>query len=244
MRIFANFLEAAKEIERDLWELGANVSTKSMQDKIGDFETKELIGYQFSVPTPILDDDHYDIPNEFVEFLGKDPNVFWDYVKQEMKDRWNGTPNPGNSWEVRRNEWEQYLSAGKFAYTYPQRIWDPTNQLGHCLSVLRHDSNSRQAIVQIYDKHTDFRNTGGTARIPCSLTYQFIGRKVFDKPELHCIYTMRSCDFYKHWGYDMILACCMNNYLAGALGWKPGRLIMQMGSLHAYKEDLETRRIF
>jgi hypothetical protein len=238
LRIYGNLLEAAKEIERDLWELGANVSTRSMQDKVGEFPTKELIGYQFLVPGLAQDWD------QLAKFMGLDIEVFRSYTSKELGDRIEGVSNPGFSWEVRREEWERYLHGGKFSYTYPERIWDPTNQFGHCYSVLKNDPSSRQAIIQIYDKNRDFVNTGGRARIPCSLVYQFIRRKSDVESKLHCIYTMRSCDFYRHWAYDMVLGTLMLSFLAGKLNWLTGNLIMQIGSFHAYEEDLKKRKIF
>lgn len=240
MRIYNGFTEAAKEIERDLWELGANTTTKSMQDKIGEFPTKELIGYQFQVPGSNYGEDILLL----CDFLGWEHEKFSTYVSDELNERINGVPNPGKSWEVRRDEWEGYLHDGKFSYTYPERIWDPTNQFGHCYSVLKNDPSSRQAILQLYDKHKDFTNTGGRNRIPCSLTYQYLTRTSDSELKLHCIYTMRSCDFYRHWAYDMVLASEMLNYLASKLNWKSGNLIMQVGSLHAYHIDLEKRKIF
>lgn len=244
MRIYANFPEAAKEIERDLWELGAITQTKSVQDEVGEFETRELIGYQFSVPSRWTGVDPTEEIEKLVVFMGLDLTTFWDYVRRETDERWNGISNPGTSWAIRRGEWEKYLHDGKFAYTYPERIWDPTNQFGHAKHILLNDPNSRQAIIQIYDKHKDSFRSGGKARIPCSLNYQYLSRTSDTERSLHCIYTMRSCDFYKHWAYDMVIACLLNCYLANALGWQAGNLIMQMGSLHAFKDDLSKRTIF
>jgi hypothetical protein len=52
-RIFKNCLEAQKEIQRDLYEMGVEVQPYSMQDKIveGDesYLTKELQGYSYSI---------------------------------------------------------------------------------------------------------------------------------------------------------------------------------------------------
>lgn len=238
MRIYKDFLECAKEIERDLWELGATCTTKSVQDQKGEFETKELIGYQFSVPTSSY------ISKDLAEFFKEDFTTFINYLVEETNERWMGTPNPGSSWTIRREVWERYLHEGKFAYSYGERCWDPTDQFSHCVKVLTVDPNSRQSIVQIYDKHKDYPNTGGQSRIPCSLTYQYLSRTSDTKRTLHCIYTMRSCDFYKHFVYDMIIAGALNNRMATELNWDMGNLIMQIGSLHAFREDLDKRRIF
>jgi thymidylate synthase len=240
MRIYASLQEATKEIERDLVEIGAKVTTKSMQDKVGQFSTQELFGYQFSVPATWNADDSV----LAAKHLLIEPTVYLPYLNQELADRFDGVKNPGKAWGVRKDEWEPYLHEGRFSYTYPERIWDPTNQFGHCVNVLKHDPLSRQAIVQVYDKHRDFPNTGGRARIPCSLTYQFISRGSDSEPKLHCIYTMRSCDFYRHWLYDISLAMRTTETLARRLGWGAGNVIMQIASFHAYHSDLEGRMIF
>lgn len=237
MRIFGNYLEASKEVERDLWELGAICKTKSVQDEIKEVETRELVGYQFCIPTlgSIM---------ELPEFFKISSQEFREYVEVETNDRWTGVPNPGNSWRSREGFWERYLHEGRFSYTYGERCWDPTNQFGHCRQVLDNDPNSRQAIIQIYNQSKDWLNTGGRSRIPCSLTYQYLSRASDIKRTLHCIYTMRSCDFYKHFVYDMVIAGRLNNMMARDLGWEPGNLIMQIGSLHAFREDLDKRKIF
>ena len=49
MRIYQNCREAVREVERDLWEMGIDVTTHSMQDKVGQFDTKELQGYDFKI---------------------------------------------------------------------------------------------------------------------------------------------------------------------------------------------------
>lgn len=246
MRIFKDPVEAVKEIERDLWELGAICKTKSVQDERGDFETRELIGYQYMVPCDSEWEEHEPeaMYGALAEFFKVPLNELEGYLSRETQERMEFAVNPGTAWEFRKETWEKYLHDGRFSYTYPERIWDPTNQLGHCYQVLTSDPNSRQAIVQIYDKHKDWSNTGGRARIPCSLTYQFLSRASDEDRSLHCIYTMRSCDFYKHFVYDMCLARNITCHLANRLGWRYGNLIMQIGSFHAFKEDLDKRRIF
>ena len=52
-RIFSNCVEAQKEIERTLYEMGVEVQSFSMQDKVvsdnPDYLTKELQGYSYSI---------------------------------------------------------------------------------------------------------------------------------------------------------------------------------------------------
>jgi len=55
---------------------------------------------------------------------------------------------------------------------------------------------------------------------------------------------MRSCDFYKHFVYDMVIAGKLTGMMASELGWYKGNLIVQIGSLHAFRTDLDKRKIF
>ena len=86
MRIFTTCKESVREIERDLWEMGIEVQTYSMQDKVieGDesFFTKEVSPYSFQITKPMGD------PEEFINYLHpeeKDKLLRW--CKAELKER-------------------------------------------------------------------------------------------------------------------------------------------------------------
>ena len=55
---------------------------------------------------------------------------------------------------------------------------------------------------------------------------------------------MRSCDFYEHFLNDMHLAAKLNAYVANRVKVTPGKLVVFINSLHAYKRDLDERGIF
>jgi thymidylate synthase len=55
---------------------------------------------------------------------------------------------------------------------------------------------------------------------------------------------MRSSDFYEHFLNDMVLASWLNRWMAKQLEVKPGALVVYINSLHAYKINLDERKIF
>lgn len=79
-------------------------------------------------------------------------------------------------------------------------------------------------------------------RKPCSLGYHFILRHGY----FHCVYYMRSCDFYRHWADDCYLTLRLQLWVlekCRALNpdvWndvKPGFLEMHVTSLHMFIND-------
>lgn len=237
MRIYQNLKEAYGEIQRDLVEMGTEVHPESYQDKCikddPNFMTKELQGYSYSIT-------NFDrLVHDFVSLGG---NLA--YAEQELFDRVSEEyRNPGLAWQYRRETWLPFLHDGKFSYTYNERFRE---QLPIIMRELKERPNTRQAIITMYDRHQDIANLGGKARIPCSLSYQFLIRKTPLKPthSLDCIYVMRSCDVYTHLLYDMYITIAIQLYVANALGLEAGRFIHFVGSLHAYKKDYDVKGVF
>jgi len=222
MRIYENMKQALSEVQRDLSEMGVEVKTKSMQDKIiegnDDFVTKEIQAYQFCVLNTADKDDT-------VENL--------DWCKAEFTERIsNKGLNPGEAWKLRKSVWEEFLHGNpkKFGYTYSERM---KGQVEDVIRVLKNDIESRQAIIQIYDQNIDNKNRGGKVRIPCSISYHFMYRE----GKLDMIYNMRSCDIFTHFRNDIWMACKLKDYIAEKLGVKSGKFFMFVSSLHAYKKD-------
>ncbi len=249
MRYFKNVTEALFEVERDLVEMGINVWPKSMQNKeiVNDenYQTKELVGYSFRV--------HDAKVGEAMEATSKFHKVPLEVVRKycnlEINDRVTlPAPNPGNSYCLRPEVWEPFLirktptSGGRFDYTYAERI---ASNLGFLFQTLTNDPASRQAVLSIWQP-LDIADTGGRRRIPCSLNYQFMVRLEGGRLVLHILYTMRSCDIYTHFGFDVTLAIMLAQMLKQVLPF-PITFIhftMFIGSLHAYRKDYEPRGVF
>jgi len=236
MRIYTSCLDAVKEVERDLWELGITVQPHTMQDKVvkgdEDYFTKEMQSYGFMITNPSGNEDFlkYLFPDDFDRMLRWAEQDFQERISPEMI-------NPGFAWKIREETWSEFIHDGRFHYTYNERI---RTQLGRIIEELDKNPPTRQAIINIHNNVIDLQNLGGTGRIPCSLNYGFMIRH----GKLDCIYTMRSCDFLTHFPFDNWHAIKLQQYIADALGIPVGKYTYFTFSLHAYYKDMKKRGIF
>lgn len=233
MRIFINPYEMIREVERDLFEMGIQVQPESMQDldvkDNPDYETLELQAYGYTLTNATKEK-----LTEAMDYMKC--NTEW--AMSEFADRVDDRHiNPGNSWELRKEVWVPYIHDGRFAYTYNERFRE---QLPYILWELSKRPNTRQAVMTMYDRHQDITNMGGKSRIPCSMYYQFYIRN----GQLNLIYTMRSVDFLTHFMYDVYFAVRLLEFVASVIKVPIGHFTHFMGSLHAYKKDMQKRGIF
>lgn len=252
MRIYSNLLEAVKETERDLWEMGIDVAPQTMQDKNvendPDYITKEVRGYSFKITDWVLDAEMLKLV--MAHFFGNEKaDDVLTYAMMEFRERVAGkATNPGRSYLLRRNLWKEYLHDSKFAYTYSERM---TPQLETIYQELSTHPETRQGIINIHSnicperpgfvsKSNDLANLGGGGRVPCSMYYQVMVRE--EKVDL--IYTMRSCDFLVHFPVDISIALMLQDWFADLLGLEIGTFTYFTGSLHAYRKDMKDRGIF
>ena len=206
MRIYQDCLEMIKEVERDLAEMGIKYQSYSVQDQIvkdnPDYETLELMGYAYKVQAV---DGQFDKLSEMLHY--KKDKSFTGWVQAEIFERLDAAQNPGSAWLHRSDFWNQFLRNGKFAYSYAER-WN--EQLRYIIPELSANPESRQVIMTMYDRHQDMMNWRGLDRVPCSLTYQFLIRE----GKLHCIYSMRSCDFIKFFQSDIYCTIYLMDFIA------------------------------
>lgn len=238
MRIFKNLVEAYKEVERDLMEMGISVQSDTVQDRSVHndplFSSIELYGYCYTITNTDIAEH---VPQALTHFGHSEPSdLAW--LKEEFTERVSSfLLNPGHAWEHQKDFWSKYIHDNKFAYTYNERI---RAQLPRVKQELVINPNTRQAIITVYDKHDDIDSWGGRKRVPCSLSYHFMRRD----EKLNMIYTMRSCDLLNHYIYDVILAIMLQRHVAEAINVEPGHFIHFFGSLHAFKGDMILRGIF
>jgi thymidylate synthase len=230
MRHYYDCLEMIKEVERDLAEMGIEYQSYSVQDQIVEndenYKTKELTGYAYKL---------FSTDNLGEMVLHQHDKEYLKWVIAESCERTappSNKHNPGFAWEKRKNFWKQYIRQGKFSYTYVER-WN--EQLQYILDELTRHPNTRQAIMTMYDRHQDMMNWGGLDRVPCSLTYQFLLRD----NKLNLIYSMRSCDFINFFAADVYCSLALMEYIANTLGCGLGVFTHFIGSLHAFKKDME-----
>ena len=258
-RIFRNCGEMIREMDRELSTSGLTVRVKHYQNQRleGDDQlTKELIGVNFIITHPlegVRDMLEYMYFAEFEKIEA--------YCAQEIRDRISPTRlNPGNSWEIRMDLWQKLLSRdqkGKFDYTYSERLHPLApdyagegrasyNQLENAIKALVEDEHSRRAMVMIFTPEDTLHSVGVATRIPCSVSYQFLIRNGM----LHCVYYIRSNDYFKHFAIDIALTAMMMDWMAYRLRAEAypdlqlGHLHYFAGSLHAYHEDLKNWVIF
>jgi thymidylate synthase len=233
VRIYVDALEMIKEVERDLFEMGTNVQSHTVQDRdVHDdpnFRTIELFGYGYTLLN--LDETNLHRMMDHTK-----TNYAW--ALSESVDRVQPTLiNPGGTYLMDEGLWAKYVRKdGRFAYTYNERI---RTQLERTIQELRAKPRTRQAVITVYDK-SDMSNWGGVDRVPCSMHYQFAERG----GKLNVIYVMRSCDFLKHFASDVYFASALLRHVAVQTGMQVGALHHFLGSLHAFKGDMDRRGIF
>lgn len=184
------------------------------------------------------------------------PDLPW--AEDHFKERIGGQPtNPGETYKY----WPYYKEDKKirdeiFTHTYQERFWPKLDEnlepirgirykYGDYLDVVKHLSgnpNSRQAYLPIWFPEDTGVNHKG--RVPCTLGYLFNYRNGY----LHLTYYIRSCDYIRHFKNDVYLACRllihtieMLKRTVSPIDWakvKPGRLKMDVESLHIFDSDI------
>jgi len=244
-----------KETQRNLFEMGQEVRLKSFQNKkldtpelVEKYTTKEIQGETFSILDPLAE------VKKAYAFIYKDSieqpdNVLaWANVEfLERVDESAISPNPGEAWKLRRYVWEPIMVNGRFEYTYNERFFR-NNLLLRIINQLVLDRNSRRQVLNIYSSDLDQDMNEQTGRVSCSLDYSWLIRD----NKLIMFYHMRSCDFYTHFINDMYLAGKLNDWvtkrindqLVDGVPIEPGKLIVLINSLHAYRSYMIDRNIF
>lgn len=243
MRIFTDLIEAYQEIERDLHEVGIWIRGHSVQDQIvkgnPDYDFAELSPYLWCFTQP----GNTSKWNDLALYL----NLNTEWLNAEHRERMcslhdrqvrdNLMLNPGKAWKLRAEVWEPFIEKkgqhkGQFAYTYANRF-ATAHQLWRVQRELIKNPGTRQAIVSNYAFVLDSRNIGGAHRTPCSMFYHFMVRDY--KLNLH--YVMRSCDFFTHFPYDVLLAVKMLNTMAATISYPVGVFTHFVTSLHGFRKD-------
>jgi len=225
MRIYSDCYELMSELFREVWEMGHIVHPNSMQNKVvkddEQFSTKEITNYSYCLTRL-----------HKVDFLFFADERAKEWAKAEFAERVSfDYKNPGEAWKIRKELWEQFLNRqGEFDYAYNKRM---KISLHAVINELERNPDSRQAIISIWDPKIDVYGLGGITRVPCSIYYQILVRD----GKVNIIYNQRSADVVTHFGNDVYLAFKLMEYVAHAIGIKPGHLFHNIGSLHAYKKD-------
>lgn len=128
----------------------------------------------------------------------------------------------------------QYADDGvlRGAYGPRMRRWGGSlDQLAQSITTLRHDPDSRRAVIQLYDPA---RDALGHRDVPCTLGFRFHLRN----GRLHMSTTMRSQDAWLGLPYDAFFATVLHELMAGWVGAQLGEYHHHVDSLHLYERDL------
>lgn len=210
------------------------------------------------------------------------PNLPW--AEDHFLERVSGVPYnppPSSAWWPYGSQRAQHED-GTFSHTYPERFWpkhaghptcpvlyekDPHSDAFHCdyaqfargiryeygdlsdvVDLLVRSPLTRQAVLPVWFPE----DTGNVpnVRVPCSLTYHFMIRA----GHLDVWYTMRSCDFIRHFRDDVYHAVRLAQWMVAEVnqrtneeygvddlgGFDLGVLHMTVSSLHAMVGDEYT----
>lgn len=126
----------------------------------------------------------------------------------------------------------QFSDDGKTLFgAYGPRMFD---QWKHVEEDLKKDWASRRAVITIYTR--PYQKTKDT---PCSLSLQFLQRP---RGTLNVVFNMRSQDLWLGYPYDVASLGSLSRGLAIRLGLEPGRLFLNVASMHLYLRNLEAAK--
>lgn len=129
--------------------------------------------------------------------------------------------------------WKRLSDDGKTcnsAYGYLMKEAHGFNQIEKVIELLKHDSNSRRAVINL---NVPNENVIETKDEPCTIALQFLVRK----GELHCTGMMRSNDIWFGFPYDITFFTELQKYIADQLGLEYGSYTHFVTSLHLYDKD-------
>lgn len=115
--------------------------------------------------------------------------------------------------------------------------WGGLNQLENVTECLRTKRDSRQAVIQLFDRHDIIERHND---VPCTCTLQFMCRD----GKLHMVTHMRSNDAFKGLPHDVFCFTMLQELIARDLGLELGTYKHAVGSLHLYDKDKEATEQF
>ena len=113
--------------------------------------------------------------------------------------------------------------------------------LADVVKLLAEDPYTRQAYLPVWFPED---TGGGSKRAPCTIGYHFLMRD----GKLDINYHIRSCDFVRHFRDDIYLTIRLALWVINECSklddrWKdvkPGKFLMQIGSLHIFRNDFNA----
>lgn len=153
-------------------------------------------------------------------------------------------------WYLARNNDLGFISYYIRAYTeladdgvifggYGPRLfnWNGLNQLANVIKILREKRDSRQAVIQLFERHDIVEKHSD---VPCTCTLQFMIRR----GKLQMFTNMRSNDVFLGLPHDFFCFTMLQEIVARSLSVELGTYKHAVGSLHLYKPTIETTQRF
>lgn len=241
MRVFESLSEAEIEIRRDIYKGIPVRSSRVQQRKDQDLRGRERLAYVYSIIG-----DFPATPLELVNF-GKDrgfplyqkyPSEMVTWLYAELAARLRPETAIGQQPTECLNPALQTTIEGNYpSYTYAERLFGAMESMK---AAILESPDSRRAYWPLFRPEDSLRS-GSPTRVPCSVGYQALVRRVNDADELMLFYTERSCDFDHFWLSDVWLAHMFQHHLATQLGYSTGQLVHMVTSFHSFLvEDEEV----
>jgi len=210
----------------------------------------------------------YTVPPQYIGDLEGEVKPDMPWAEEHHWERVGREPlNPAPSylrWPHHGGSSDRHIdSSTRFSHTYPERFWprqagyaQVTGQenrgiwynygdLDGVVRQLVENPFTRQAVLPVWFPE----DTGATdRRVPCSLHYHFM---CDEDMRLSVWYSLRACDFVRHWHNDVYFACRLLQWVisevlaetddraADAVRFSPGELNMTISSLHSFLGDDE-----
>jgi len=158
-----------------------------------------------------------------------------DYAKAEWEWYLTGDPKVerlGKIYGIVPKIWERMadVETGTVQSNYGWQ-WDREHQLDKVIAKLKHDPDTRQAVITIYDGKESINYHFDT---PCTTAIQF--SVVNNRLEM-CI-TMRSNDLWFGFCNDQYCFSELQKLVSGWTGYEPGRYFHFAHNIHIYKQQL------
>lgn len=234
MRVFETVADAISEIRRDVYK-GTPLVSSRVQQRVGEnLPGRERLGYSYSIlggwpdsPVHLVDV----AVKQGLTFWGKhqDSIIDWLYAEESARE----FSVLGEATEKKHPALQSTFEGNWPAYTYSERLLGAIVAMENALS---QSPDSRRAGWPIF-RTEDAIRAGAPTRIPCSLYYQSILRKVGNEEHLMMFYVSRSCDYDTFWLSDIYLAHRFQLALAERLGKVPGQLVHMIISFHSFQVE-------
>lgn len=260
---FSNIAEAISWTREMLKTYGEVVVTESWQGIKRDASFFEYINLYWAAQMP---NDLKSMQN-----LIKPDQPWADahFGERTNTDQW--PYNPGETYKIwpgykdQKYNDENFKAGGKFSHTYMERYWPkyaqdgairyegankvgrtnmgirfPYGDLYDVVNLIREEPNTRQAYLPIwFPEDTGVLHKG---RVPCTLGYHFLMRH--NKLNIH--YTIRACDYLRHFRNDVYLTCRLALWVLQQLQeglnqeWQEvnlGLMTFDCMSLHVFEQE-------